>query len=102
MDSLLVLTGVSGPADLLAAPPERRPTYVAADLSGLFRPADDGAVPLTGATRPAAGGSPATATVPCSTAPVDPVDALRLLCGVTWDGVPVAGITAARTRPPRC
>ncbi|WP_306215703.1 HAD-IIA family hydrolase [Actinoplanes sp. RD1] len=37
-DSLLVLTGVSGPAELLAAPPERRPTYVAEDLSGLFEP----------------------------------------------------------------
>jgi glycerol 3-phosphatase-2 len=36
MDSLLVLTGVSRVADLLAAPPERRPTYVAADLAALF------------------------------------------------------------------
>ena len=34
-DSLLVLTGVTSPADLLLAPPDRRPTYVAADLSGL-------------------------------------------------------------------
>ncbi|MEV6495520.1 HAD-IIA family hydrolase [Actinoplanes sp. NPDC051633] len=46
MDSLLVLTGVSGPADLLAAPPERRPTYVAADVSGLF----EEPVPLEPAT----------------------------------------------------
>jgi glycerol 3-phosphatase-2 len=46
MDSMLVLTGVSGPADLLAAPPERRPTYVAADLSGLFRPAEELRLPL--------------------------------------------------------
>jgi glycerol-1-phosphatase len=36
MDSLLVLTGVSRVADVLAAPPERRPTYVAKDLSALF------------------------------------------------------------------
>jgi glycerol-1-phosphatase len=34
-DSLLVLTGVTRPADLLLAPPQRRPAYVAADLSGL-------------------------------------------------------------------
>ena len=34
-DSLLVLTGVTRPADLLLAPPDRRPTYVAADLAGL-------------------------------------------------------------------
>lgn len=33
--SLLVLTGVTGPQDLLSAPPERRPTYLAADLWGL-------------------------------------------------------------------
>jgi HAD superfamily hydrolase (TIGR01450 family) len=45
MDSLLVLTGVSGVRDLLEAPPERRPTYVAADLSGLFRPADEARLP---------------------------------------------------------
>jgi HAD superfamily hydrolase (TIGR01450 family) len=34
-DSVLVLTGVSQPADLLLAGPQRRPSYVAADLSGL-------------------------------------------------------------------
>jgi HAD superfamily hydrolase (TIGR01450 family) len=34
-DSLLVLTGVSGPADVLLAPVQRRPTYIAADLTGL-------------------------------------------------------------------
>jgi glycerol 3-phosphatase-2 len=44
MDSLLVLTGVAGPADLLGAPRTRRPTYVAADLDGLFAPADAAAV----------------------------------------------------------
>ena len=37
--SLLVLTGVSRPADLLRAGPELRPTYLAADLeSGLLQP----------------------------------------------------------------
>ncbi|WOC13876.1 hypothetical protein MP11Mi_29870 [Gordonia sp. MP11Mi] len=35
IDSLLVLTGVSTALDLLAAPPESRPTYVATDLSAL-------------------------------------------------------------------
>lgn len=34
-DSLLVLTGVTGPADLLLAGPEHRPSYVAEDLAGL-------------------------------------------------------------------
>lgn len=37
LDSLLVLTGVSTPADLLAAGQGRRPTYVACDLGGLGR-----------------------------------------------------------------
>jgi HAD superfamily hydrolase (TIGR01450 family) len=35
-DSLLVLTGVTTPADLLAAPPRHRPTYLARDLDGLL------------------------------------------------------------------
>jgi HAD superfamily hydrolase (TIGR01450 family) len=36
VDSLLVLTGVSGLADLAAAGPRLRPTYLSADLAGLF------------------------------------------------------------------
>jgi len=35
-DSLLVLTGVTRPPALVTAPPHQRPTYVAADLSGLL------------------------------------------------------------------
>jgi HAD superfamily hydrolase (TIGR01450 family) len=38
MDSMLVLTGVTGVTGLLECPPQRRPTYVAADLSGLLDP----------------------------------------------------------------
>ena len=34
-DSLLVFTGVTQPPDLLLAPPQRRPTYIVADLTGL-------------------------------------------------------------------
>lgn len=37
-ESLLVLTGVTGPADLLLAPPGRRPSYIAEGLSGLLTP----------------------------------------------------------------
>ena len=36
VDSLLVLTGVTGLEDLVAATPELRPTYLAADLGGLL------------------------------------------------------------------
>lgn len=35
VDSLLVLTGVTGLAELVAAPQELRPTYLAGDLAGL-------------------------------------------------------------------
>jgi glycerol 3-phosphatase-2 len=91
MDSLLVLTGVSGPADLLGAPAERRPTFVSADLSGLFRPADQARVPATeaGGWQLSRDGDRAVLS-----GAGDPVDALRLLCGVTWDGVPVGNLTA--------
>jgi HAD superfamily hydrolase (TIGR01450 family) len=37
-DSLLVLTGVTGPAEAVLAPPHQRPTYLAEDLSGLVEP----------------------------------------------------------------
>ncbi|MEV6864252.1 HAD-IIA family hydrolase [Streptosporangium subroseum] len=38
VDSLLVLTGVASPLDVLTAAPRHRPTYVADDLSALRRP----------------------------------------------------------------
>ncbi|GIF09679.1 HAD-IIA family hydrolase [Actinoplanes siamensis] len=91
MDSLLVLTGVSGPADLLAAPAERRPTFVAADLSGLFRPAEQVMVPaaaVDGWTLARQGDGVVLS------GSGDPVDALRLLCGATWEGIAVAAISA--------
>ena len=37
-DSLLVMTGVTGLAELVGAPPEVRPCFVAADLTGLLDP----------------------------------------------------------------
>jgi HAD superfamily hydrolase (TIGR01450 family) len=43
-DALLVLTGVSTAADLLRAPEEQRPKYIAADLRGLFSAPDELAV----------------------------------------------------------
>ena len=38
VDSLLVLTGVSGLVDLAASRAERRPSYISPDLEGLFEP----------------------------------------------------------------
>jgi len=37
--SLFVLSGGHGPADLVAAPPRRRPDFLASDISGLLAPA---------------------------------------------------------------
>ena len=44
MDSLVVLTGVSRPIDVLTAPKPQRPVFIAADLAGLFAPAAQVAV----------------------------------------------------------
>ena len=41
MDTLQVLTGVSGPYALLKAQPEERPTFIADDLRGLLLDGDD-------------------------------------------------------------
>ena len=40
-DSLLVLTGVTGPAEAVLAPPSQRPAYLAEDLAGLLEPHPD-------------------------------------------------------------
>jgi HAD superfamily hydrolase (TIGR01450 family) len=84
--SLLVLTGVTGPDELLAADEQHRPTYVAADLSaGLLEPhprvtGEDrgwvcGAWRVTrrGDRVELAGAGPA-------------IDALRALCVAVWSG----------------
>jgi glycerol 3-phosphatase-2 len=55
VDSLCVLTGVTGLADLVGAPPALRPTYLAPDLAGLLEPhpvpAYDGDAALLGGWR---------------------------------------------------
>lgn len=85
VDSLLVLTGVTTAAQLLAAPPEHRPTYVDADLRGLLTPQPE----VT-----AAGGEGAyrcgdwTALAGEGALLLDgqgePMDGLRALCAAAW------------------
>ncbi|WP_279328172.1 HAD hydrolase-like protein [Streptomyces sp. OS603R] len=83
VDSLLVLTGVTDGAQLLAAPPQHRPTYVDADLRGLLtgQPevvGDGGAFRCGGWTAAAGAGR----------LELDgdgaPVDGLRALCAAAW------------------
>ncbi len=80
MATLLVLTGVSDATELLGAPPALRPDLIGADMSGLTRPAAD----LAPGPRP---GWDARSTGPGElrlSGSGDPVDALRVLCGIHW------------------
>jgi HAD superfamily hydrolase (TIGR01450 family) len=92
LDCLLVLTGVSGPAELVRAAPEQRPDYVAADLGGMLAPA-----PAVEADASADHASRSSGGARCGgwTARVedrrlvvegggDRVDGLRALCGAAW------------------
>ncbi|MFL6129744.1 MAG: HAD-IIA family hydrolase [Mycobacteriales bacterium] len=85
-DSLLVLTGVSTPADLLAARPERRPTYVCAGLDGLLTPYE---APVPSGVTWTCGGWTVTAGLRLSGAGED-LHALRALCAAAWAGSPGA------------
>ncbi|GAB2326119.1 HAD hydrolase-like protein [Streptomyces griseoincarnatus] len=97
VDSLLVLTGVTDGAQLLAAPPRHRPTYVDADLRGLLtgQPevvGDGGAFRCGGWTAAAGAGR----------LELDgdgaPVDGLRALCAAAWTaaGDEVCGLDAGK------
>lgn len=100
--SLLVLTGVTSPAELLAATPRQRPTYVASDVRGLLAvhpdvelasdaascgswratvPAGNGAVVRLGQTDGGAAAPDGGAAAPDGDSDLD---ALRALCGAVW------------------
>jgi glycerol-1-phosphatase len=94
MDSVLVLSGISGPRELLESPPERRPTYVAEDMTALFGPVD--AVRLPAADQ--AGNVGWRLVRDGDGVRLDgdgtPLDALRLLSGPCWDGVATSAVGA--------
>ncbi|MFI2032658.1 HAD hydrolase-like protein [Streptomyces buecherae] len=83
VDSLLVLTGVTDAAQLLAAEPVHRPTFVAADLRGMLT-----AHPEVRATDEGFACGGWTARVREARAEIDgagdPLDGLRALCAATW------------------
>jgi HAD superfamily hydrolase (TIGR01450 family) len=83
VDSLLVLTGVTTPAGLLAAGPRHRPAYVGADLRDLLRgqpevAADGEEFTCGGWTASAGGGALAVR------GSGEPLDGLRALCAAAW------------------
>lgn len=82
--SLLVLTGVTTAADLLAAVPEHRPTYLSADVGGLLHPHP---VPEPADGGWTCGGWTVSAKLSLSGAG-DDLDALRALCAAAWAGSP--------------
>ncbi|RKS73237.1 HAD superfamily hydrolase (TIGR01450 family) [Actinomadura pelletieri DSM 43383] len=82
-DSLLVFTGVTEPLDALTAPPNRRPTYLAPDLTGLLVPhprtVRDGDAHRCGGWTARRDGDTFTIT-----GSGDPYDGLRALASAAW------------------
>jgi len=96
-DSLLVLTGVSSPADVVLAAPRQRPAYLAADLAGLLEPhpqvtSADGAAQCGGWTARLDSGRQRLELAGAG----EPIDGLRALCGAAW---PAGTVTAEMVRP---
>jgi glycerol 3-phosphatase-2 len=85
-DSLLVLTGITRPADVVLAPPSRRPAFLAEGLTGLLEPhpevtrADDG---FRVGGWLARRGPDGRLTL---TGGGDTADGLRALCTAAWAG----------------
>jgi len=82
-DSLLVLTGVTSPAEAILAPPGQRPTYLAEDLAGLLAPHPDvtsraGMFSCNGWTARRDGDRLEL------TGSGERIDGLRALCAVAW------------------
>jgi glycerol-1-phosphatase len=80
-DSLLVLTGVTTPADLVLAPPQRRPTYLAWDVAGLNASQPD--VTADGGLFRCGGWIARAGSLELSGSG-DDMDGLRALCAAAW------------------
>ncbi|MER7713876.1 HAD hydrolase-like protein [Streptomyces werraensis] len=97
VDSLLVLTGVTDGAQVIAAPPQHRPTYVDADLRGLLtgqpEVVEDGGAFRCGGWTAAAGAGRLELDGDGA-----PVDGLRALCAAAWTaaGEEACGLDAGK------
>jgi glycerol 3-phosphatase-2 len=93
--ALLVLTGAGKPRDALAAAPDCRPTYVAADISALHRPVSESVIAEQPAWKVEVQGTVLELSAGSASPPDGTVDALRALCAAWW---PV-GSGAVEVRP---
>ncbi|MFI8879304.1 HAD hydrolase-like protein [Streptomyces sp. NPDC055243] len=83
VDSLLVLTGVTDGAQLLAAPPEHRPTYVDADLRGMLTGQPE-VTPVEGGFGCGGWTASARGQELVLDGEGDAMDGLRALCAAAW------------------
>ncbi|WP_409056897.1 HAD hydrolase-like protein [Streptomyces sp. SYP-A7185] len=83
VDSLLVLTGVTDGAQLLAAPPEHRPTYVDADLRGMLTGQPE-VTPVEGGFGCGGWTTVARGQELVLDGEGDAMDGLRALCAAAW------------------
>ncbi|MGW6569484.1 HAD hydrolase-like protein [Streptomyces sp. NPDC054975] len=103
VDSLLVFTGVTDVAQLLAAVPEHRPTYVSADLRGLLVGQPDvvatgGEFVCGGWRARVSGGALVLEGGDADGGAVDVMDGVRALCGAAWSeaGAGACGLDAGK------
>jgi HAD superfamily hydrolase (TIGR01450 family) len=99
-DSMLVLTGVTGPAEAVAARPSQRPTYLAEDLTGLLEPhpeisVEDGAFGCRGWTARMRGDRLEL------DGDGERIDGLRALCAAVWNPDVAAGEKAVTAEAAR-
>lgn len=87
IDSVLVMTGIDGPKQLVAAPKDSRPTYILSDLRQLHEP-----YPVTGWSKDKSTATVAGASVRLRgndveivSAGNDPLNLLRAGCAVIWE-----------------
>lgn len=103
-DSLLVLTGVTDAAALVAAPPRRRPVYVAEDLGGLLVPHREVRLDVAAGTARCGEWRAWLAGDRLRLAGSgERIDALRALCALAWNMPTPVDLTElpALPEPPR-
>ncbi|GAA0491159.1 HAD-IIA family hydrolase [Streptomyces olivaceiscleroticus] len=93
VDSLLVLTGVTTAAELLAAPPQHRPTYVDADLRGILGPQPE-VTAADGGFRCGGWVASVAEDVLVLDGEGSPLDGLRALCAAAWTAAGAGRCTA--------